>query len=29
MTKISADAKITRVDGIDPALLRDQNLLGN
>lgn len=29
VAKISADAKITRVDGIDPKLLRDQNLLGN
>lgn len=29
VTKISADAKISRVDGIDPKLLRDQNLLGN
>jgi peptidyl-prolyl cis-trans isomerase C len=29
VAKISADAKITRADGIDPALLRDQNLLGN
>jgi peptidyl-prolyl cis-trans isomerase C len=28
VAKISTDAKITRVDGIDPALLRDQNLLG-
>ncbi len=29
VAKLSADAKITRADGIDPKLLRDQNLLGN
>jgi peptidyl-prolyl cis-trans isomerase C len=29
VAKLTAEATVTRTDGIDPALVRDQNLLGN